>query len=359
MPESSKTVKLKYVKYERGYYYFRRGSTRLRLRGAPSDPDFIVDYAHALSSYEEPKAAVQPADTVILDGSFRDLAVAYMGSQDYLNLGRRTRQQYRYSIDLAVELLGHEDASDIDMPQILEIRDAYADMPGKANQLMKVIRIIYGWSIPRGRVKHNPADFSGTTIRKLGTGEHMPWPEDVLERFLAETTDRVRQVMLTCVLTGQRVGDVLMIRHADRSDDDVLYVKQQKTGKELYIPLHPDLVSLWDGMGRAGEYLFMSETGVRLRYNNFWSQYTAERRRILGAESSLKTHGLRKNAVIRMLMLGVTIPEAGSITGQTNETVNYYARQISQMKLAQTAMSRYAEWTRSEHSANKKVVNLY
>jgi len=41
----SKIVKLKYIKEERGYWYFRKGGVRRGLRGSPGDPDFMEDYA--------------------------------------------------------------------------------------------------------------------------------------------------------------------------------------------------------------------------------------------------------------------------------------------------------------------------
>lgn len=58
------------------------------------------------------------------------------------------------------------------------------------------------------------------------------------------------------------------------------------------------------------------------------------------------THGLRKNAVIRLLYAGCTEKEVGSITGQSKRMVEHYAKEIEQEQLAKVAMNKYAEWSR-------------
>ncbi|MDA0240029.1 MAG: tyrosine-type recombinase/integrase, partial [Proteobacteria bacterium] len=126
------------------------------------------------------------------------------------------------------------------MPHVVALRDKFANTPAKANSLARQIRIIYGWGMPRGLVTHNPADFTGTSIKNLKIGTYHPWPEDLIERFLEKTEPEIAWVTMFCLYTGQRIGDVLNMSWSDIVDDKIRVI-QEKTGKDLWIPLHPEL----------------------------------------------------------------------------------------------------------------------
>lgn len=44
-----------------------------------------------------------------------------------------------------------------------------------------------------------------------------------------------------CYITGQRIGDVLKIRHSDIQDDGIFF-KQEKTGNRLKVQMTADLM---------------------------------------------------------------------------------------------------------------------
>lgn len=64
-------------------------------------------------------------------------------------------------------------------------------------------------------------------------------------------------------------------------------------------------------------------------------------------EAGLVFHGLRKSAVIRLLEAGCSDAEVGAITGQSRTMVEHYGRQVSQRKLAASAI---LKWERAENS---------
>jgi hypothetical protein len=59
----------------------------------------------------------------------------------------------------------------------------------------------------------------------------------------------------------------------------------------------------------------------------------------LGAK--IVPHGLRKNAVIALLELGCSVAETASISGQTLQLVEHYAKQRNQAKLSDAAVLRW------------------
>jgi len=346
-------AKIKYIKCERGYWYYRRkGSPRSPLRGKPGEANFMVDYALAHAAYEKPDAPRQSADTVIIDRSFRWLAVKYFATEKFKSLRTATKRNYRHHAELAMKAIGHRDVNSVTMADALEIRDFFEQTPDKAESIMKSLRVIYGWGMPRGYAKMNPADFRGTDVERLKGGSWLPWPEEMLVEAMAGFSDPVRRVVLTCLYTGQRIGDVLKIKHKDILEDGTIYVKQQKTGKELFIPVHPDLQIMLDTMDvTSTDYLLTSVRGRQWSYTGLNQAFRTDRKR-LGLDPQYKVHGFRKNAVIRLLLCGCTTQETGAITGQTDETVSYYAKGINQRKLAIKAMARYATWTSPERAMN-------
>ncbi|MCB7127928.1 MAG: tyrosine-type recombinase/integrase [Candidatus Brocadiales bacterium] len=336
---------MKYLKFERGIVYYRRGKFRRRLDGEPGSERFLISWTRAHEIYE--KKPRQPADTLALPGTFRAIAVAYLGSPEFKAVAAETKKKYRYNTDLACQFFGPHRAADITMKLVLEARDGLTATPAKANALMKQIRIIYGWGMPRGMVDHNPANFRGTSIKALRIGSHDPWPEPLIEMFLNEARPEIAWGVATCLYTGQRIGDVLRMSWADIEDGKITVI-QQKTKKKLRIPQHPELARLLGAIPRRSVRILTSYTGRVWAYGRWQQAFTAERQRL--CVQGFVIHGLRKNAVIRLIYAGCTVQLVGSITGQSNQMVDYYARQIDQERLAAVAMGKYAEWSKNEKS---------
>ena len=149
--------------------------------------------------------------------------------------------------------------------------------------------------------------------------------------------------MMFCLYTGQRIGDVLIMSWSDIKDDTIKVI-QQKTGKELWIPLHPELKQLFDIIPWKAVKILTAKSGIVWTYDNWEEDSLSERKRLSASE--YKTHGLRKNAVLRLLYADCTTKQVGSITGQSDKMVDFYVRQIEQEKLAEVGVKKYAEWSK-------------
>lgn len=339
--------KFKYVKKERGCYYYRRRKFRKRLRGAPDTEQFLLSWTRIHEEYE--KQPRRPADTISLPGSVRDLVIQYKRSSEYAMIGSGTKRAYNRYLDLVCDVFGEFDTAEVQMRHVLAARDTFADKPAKANDLVKLTRIIYGWGMPRGLVTHNPADFRSTSVKELPGGEHQPWPEPLIDRWLNEARPEAAWVGAGCIYTGQRIGDVLKMGWGAYKNN-LIEVTQQKTKKSLVIPVHPELKKVLDIVPRRSVKIFTSFSGVPWTYSR-WVEVQREERSRIGI-GRLVSHGWRKNAVIRLLTAGCTVPQVSAITGQSHQMVEYYGKGVDQEALARVAMDKYAEWVE-----NKKVVN--
>ena len=339
---------MKYLKIERGIAYYRRGKYRLRLDGERGSQDLLASWSKAHDNYE--RSPSNPIDSQILPDTFRAMAVAYLASSDFTNTKPETQRSYKRHTDLACRFFGEHIAEDIKMPHVLAVREKFSSTPAMANSLVRQIRIIYGWGKPRGMVTHNPADFSSTSVKDFELGTYLPWPEDLIGKFLDKAEPEVAWVTIFCLYTGQRIGDVLRMCWADISGGKIKVI-QQKTGKELWIPLHPELKKLIKFIPRRALNILTTESGNAWTYDNWQEKSFNERKRLNASE--FKTHGLRKNAVLRLSYAGCTTKQVGSITGQSDKMVDHYARHIEQQKLAKVGMEKYAVWTKSEQKVVK------
>jgi integrase len=85
-------------------------------------------------------------------------------------------------------------------------------------------------------------------VPKLETDEEgaRPWPVWAYSLIEEHAREDVRRAVLLARYTGQRQSDVLRMAPADVEDGGINVV-QQKTGKELWVPLHDDLVGALEG----------------------------------------------------------------------------------------------------------------
>jgi integrase len=133
-------------------------------------------------------------------------------------------------------------------------------------------------------------------------------------------------------------GDLSTIGHRPNR---VALPEKQKTGKELWVPVHPDLrcsLEAW----RSSPYV-VNGRGV---------SFTAERFRATWADLMAKTpagrirdegfvfHGLRASSCEKLREVGCNDREIGAITGMSPEMITRYSRFADQKMLAKTAARR-------------------
>src|SRR5262249_14508543 len=147
--------------------------------------------------------------------------------------------------------------------------------------------------------------------------------------------------------TGQRQSDVLAMGWPSVRDN-LIAVKQDKTGKQLWLPVHRDLAAVLQDIPKRTMTILTNTrrkpwtaSGIQVSWrDDLLSDELKELR-----EKRLVFHGLRKSAVVLLLEAGATDAEVAAVTGQSREMVAYYARQVNQRKLAAAAI---LKWENSE-----------
>ena len=320
----------------RVYYYFAKhrstdkAAGRVRLPDNPSSAEFWSAYAELMQLPVPP-----PRRTDLV----QDLAKAWQGSPEWGQMSHNTRVLWGRLLQPIVAGWGDLPVANIRPPHVLALRDSFRDTPAKANNVMRVLRSMLAWSVPRGW--RNDVPFDGVQLLKGGDG-YAPWPWEVIETAKAELRTDLWWAVALALYTGQRLADVLKMRWNSINPAGLLAVKQGKTGKELLIPIHRDLKVVLDQIPRRALTILTSANGTPWNPNGDGFQTAwAKHRPAIVAERNLVFHGLRKSAVVTLLEAGCTDAEVAAITGQSRQMVTHYARLVNQQQLARAAILKW------------------
>ena len=195
---------------------------------------------------------------------------------------------------------------------------------------------------------------------KTGDGDGFgPWKEEAIDVALDGLVGISRTVFYLAYFTGQRSSDILKMKWADIAGKEI-HVVQDKTGAELWVPLHPDLQAELAITERRGKTIVAAEliradghpsntAGQPISGRDLHHYWGKERVRLglRGNQFENTLHGLRKNATINLLEAGCTNSEAKAITGHSTDVmVNLYSKKVNQRRQAREAMDKVVQMKR-------------
>lgn len=220
---------------------------------------------------------------------------------------------------------------------VKEILARWSATPHAAAHILRLLRKLAGAALdaewieqdPTYRVRFRPA-FRGWKA----------WPSDVRAAFERKWPpgSTPRTVYALALYQGHRRGDLAVIRWSDLEANGSSIV-QQKTGKSLWIPMHPELVVALEASPRSGETVIVTQYGRPFSHKALgmrMQDWTAQ----AGIEPGYTLHGLRKT-------LGKLLAEGGATTRQIMAILGHsdiahaelYTREAEQRKLAADGMS--------------------
>lgn len=314
--------------------YFRKaGLPRVALPNPAKDRQaFLRAYQAALTGKlnigHDPKA-----------GTLEALIAEYLRSSDYAALKPSSQATYMHAFDF---LRGREGAkaavAAIKASHIERLRDEIAEKtPGKANLIVKALKVLMAFAVRRDYRDANPA----AEIGVIRGGEYRSWTDEELAQFEKRwprgTTERL--IYELALYTGQRRGDIAKMTWADIKDGGINVV-QEKTGAKLWLPIHPSLSDELASTPRNHAVVVASASGRSYKSSYLGTSFAAA---IAAAKlpEDCVLHGLRKAAARRLAEAGATDAEIMSITGhRSRHEVTRYTRQANQPLMATSGMGR-------------------
>jgi integrase len=269
---------------------------------------------------------------------FDDVADAYMRTPKFRGLALNTKRIYGDGLVTLLDTFSTMPVHIIDRPMVIDFRDRHYDQPGKCKLALSTLSNVLGFAFDRGWVNGNVAKGIGD----LPPSEpHKRWSLEEVDRFLATAPTHLVTAVTLALYTGQRRSDLVKIRWADYNGRTI-YVKQKKTGKELWIPVHPRLKTHLDAIGQHGEMIALTSTGERWQADYLRAVVLAHCRKVglLGRT----IHGLRKTTASVLGEMGCTVLQIMAITGHSSiKEVMRYTEEVEQRRLADQAMKKWSD----------------
>lgn len=218
------------------------------------------------------------------------------------DLAANTIKQYR-GVRARIEYGFAEFTPDMVEPaDITRFLTLYEKTPNMANRMLSVIKQIFERGVKLGVCRSNPA----LGVRRLDEAERERYLTDAEYIKIHEKANpTMRVIMDMCYLTGQRISDVLSIKHSDISENGIKF-KQQKSkkrqaGTQLTVKMSPELDELiaeakaLHKVDRLSHYLFHPK-GKSTRYGYHGIKGAFDRARTKAGITDVTIHDIRAKA---------------------------------------------------------------
>jgi len=322
--------------------YFRKGKgRRIPLPGIGTE-EFEEAYRVALVGDVEVRRERRPRDKPDTIGA---LITSYLGSAAYLSLRPTTKAGYSWRIEWVRTRHGHRTVSGLNRSRVIGILQPFADRPGQALSILRILRILIRHAIDREWLRHDPS----VGIKRPKTQEIRSWTDDEIRAFEQRWPIGTRQRVAFALMlfTGQRRSDVHRMTWADVRDRMIVVV-QQKTGARLTIPLHQVLLTVLAATARRHVTIVNTEAGQPFTVKGF-GDWMRKAIAAAGLPLDCTPHGLRKAAGRRLAEAGCTGREIMSVLGhRTLAQAELYTRDADQAQLAVTAVIKLEDRQRTK-----------
>jgi integrase len=316
-------------------HYFRRNGISIALPGLPGSDEFMAAYATALGAAPAPVGKKLRSSP----GSIAAAVADYLGSHAFRALAAATQKRYRADLEKFRAELGERQLDR--MPR--EIVGALLDKLSSSvsRRTLNALRGMFVWAVEERKILKVDPTFGlkvKTGKADKSDGFHT-WSEAEIARFEAHhpVGSKPRLALALGLYTAQRRADVLrMARQHIRNG--VLPIRQQKTGRGLDIPVHPELQRIIDA-SPAGPFTFLVDTKGKPFKGEYFSECFRQWCDEAGLPSQCTFHGLRKAACRRLAEAGASVHQIMAISGhRTLKEIARYTQAVEQARLAQDAM---------------------
>lgn len=298
----------------------------------------------AQATNEEYKAFNLPP--IEKEGSIPLIVRDYKSSPYFQDLAPKTKRDYQYYLEMLCdwsERNKHPHIRELERAQAAKYLSAYESTPTKQRRLKAVLSIICGYAFDRGLVNENVV--TRIKLRK-STKEKRPiilWDEESVDKFIQAADEMGLQsiagILLTCVETSQRKGDVIGMINGKHYKDGKLEYVQSKTGKTVWLPATQKLKRRLRKHHSDSFYMFPNGQGQPYHHDTVGKLV----RRVCDS-IGLHDHILknaRHSQVNYLFSIGCTDAEIIAFTGHENpETMRTFYREKRNEDLAKSVVSK-------------------
>jgi len=206
--------------FKHGAYYYVKGGRWERLS---------ADYAIALQEYALRRAAPSGGMAELIDKVLAHIEPT---------LAPSTVKQYKVAAAKLKTILVEFAPEQVRPKHVAAIKVSMADTPNMANRVLSFLRTVFSYAVEWQLVEMNPC--VGIKRHREATRDRLMTEEEFFAIRAAAQHKAIPVVMDLCVLTGQRISDILSLRNDQITPEGIAF-RQQKTGARLVVKMNPDL----------------------------------------------------------------------------------------------------------------------
>jgi integrase len=186
------------------------------------------------------------------------LARSYLRSADFARLADQTKSKRRSLIEQFCLSYGKLPVASLERQHVKKMMDGLANTPGKARNVLSMLRILMALAIDEDIRKDDPC--AGIKRPKLSAEGWHTWTEEEISRFESHYPigTQARLAFALALYTAQRSADLIKMGKQHLRNRR-LEIRQQKTQNEVSIPLHADLVAILDATPSGQQTLPVSK----------------------------------------------------------------------------------------------------
>jgi integrase len=322
-------------------YFRRKGHKQIPLPGLPGSEEFMAAYQAALAGIMAPR---EIGASRTKPGTVNAAIVGYYQSLAFRELAPSTQYQRRLILEKVRNEVGERQIAGLDGK--LVARRFSGMKPVAARGWLKALRGLLEFAVAEGFRTDNP--IQGIKLTKHRERSYHPWTPEEIAQFEAHHPIGTKPRLAFALLldTVQRRGDVIRLG-PQHVRDGAIHIRQQKTGRELVIPIRPSLQAVLDATVCEHLTFLVAEHGKPYTGTNFshtfrlWCDAA-------GLPKRCTVHGLRHAGGYRLANDGATQHQIMAWTGHTTlSQVQRYTAAFDQAKLARQAIGLE---TKSEHA---------
>lgn len=347
------------------FRYRRKGFEGGYFKAALGTDEFRREYKAFESGKIDP---IQEAIARTVPGTVDDLVTRYFAVPSRLGPTEPTQSKVRAIISRFRTEHGHRNVVDFEFDHIEKIitrripKVPSADgkrMEGgieAARKLRKELVRLFDFAVKVKMRATNPAREAGRV--KVAAGQRSKgfhtWTEAEIAQFYERhpVGTKARLAMDLMLWTGQRRGDMIRFSKDDLIDGRIP-IRQAKGGKELLLPLAPQLVASIVAVPRVdGQKTYLVHAHGKPFRNASFGNWFRDRCNEAGLPQC-SAHGLRKAMMRRLAELHLGNQSLKSVSGHTrDEEVATYTRDVNQAAMAEHAIKLLSDWEQGRAVTN-------
>lgn len=273
--------------------------------------------------------------------TFENLVNQYVKSPGFEKLSQTSKSVYMYGADNLIRHFKDADITKLRRSDFFKFQQELTSKPSVANLSIRIASVLFSYAVDMDIAAANPV----ANMKKLKGGSHERWSVEEVSRVIALNDRKISTAVALAWYTGQRESDVLSMRWSDY-DGDYIRVIQQKTGVEMKIKAHPDLVRYLNELKNKNPADYIVSGTNRMSGPAFRNML---KRRLDKLGIRKVFHGIRKGVASSLAENGRPISEIAAIMGHKSiRMAAYYAEQASGTTLRENAVSNLTSVTVQE-----------